>query len=300
MTRERIIAVLLAPKKIAKLPLNDICSLSGHKLIIMTRENWRNTLCSGLIIDILIHKLADFFLDPSSSHYQTPSFEGYRELVSNLVEVGTIVRVVDGFDGMDMLQSRLSMLRSMERLIVGLPVAVPSWSPRLMQGKFVIAKPIDACGAPNSHLMQLMTLPCAESWKALEHDHVFQTFIPHHETLYKLYVVGKHVDVVVRSSISDSIFTSHGEFEYGVTVGKAQVLDSAALGVAMDRLSPHMPALVEFINRMRCSYQLTLFGVDVLLGEDTMCTPHIIDINYFPGFDGVPELSRKLADAVIN
>ncbi len=47
-----------------------------------------------------------------------------------------------------------------------------------------------------------------------------------------------------------------------------------------------MPAILEFINRMRCSYQLTLFGVDVLLGEDAICTPLIIDINYFPGFDG--------------
>jgi Inositol 1,3,4-trisphosphate 5/6-kinase ATP-grasp domain len=296
MTRQRVIAVLLAPRKLAKLPLVDICLAADCLLITLTKENWKSTLQSGQVIDVLVHKLADFTVD-SQGEGRAP-FEGYRETVSLSIKNGTILKVVDSFEGMDMLQNRVSMLRTMDALIEGLPLVVPKWSNCPLKEMFVIAKPVDACSAPNSHVMQLITPFSTEDLKIV--NHVFQTFIPHHETLYKLYVIGKHVEVVIRSSISASIFSSHGEFEYGVTVGKAQVLDLSALKIAKDRLSPHMPALIQFIDRMRKAYNLTLFGVDVLLSEDPTNTPHIIDVNYFPGFDGVSSLAHKLIDALIN
>lgn len=286
-------AVFLAPKKLTKLPLEAMCQASGFTLLVLTEKNWRALLCSRVVIDVLLHKLADFSADQGNC---LDLFEEYRRVVTEKISRGEVVRLVDSFEVMDLLQCRHSMLCAIERHVQGLDgLQVPRWSldiQDLSNEKLVIAKPMDACGAPNSHLMQLVS--CENRGFAIN-DHIFQSFISHHRTLYKLYVIGQHVDIVIRSSISESIFSSHDAFEYGVTIGKAQLCNQALIDGAMARIRPHLPAIHEFINRFSNEHQLSLFGVDVLVTEDSNCTANIIDVNYFPGFDGVSDLSDKLS-----
>lgn len=289
MTRTKTVGFLLAPRKYAKLPLAD---LSTHLTIItLTPDNWRQQLARPeLRLDVLVHKLADFYVH---DRFATDPFAGFAEVVAAACSAGRIGMVCDAMDGIAVLQNRLQMLREMDLMLPkSTRLAVPQWTdegPQVSEDWFpVIAKPLDACGSSTSHLMQLLPFPSPTSLV----DHVYQRFIPHAQVLYKVYVVGKSVDVVVRASISSDVFSKLSEFEYGVTVGKAQISGGSALA----RLRPFMASIGVLIASVKERLGLRLFGVDVIVGEDG-ATAYIIDVNYFPGYDGVPDLANKLISA---
>jgi ribosomal protein S6--L-glutamate ligase len=55
---------------------------------------------------------------------------------------------------------------------------------------------------------------------------------------------------------------------------------------------------IEAIAR-RCgsAFGLELFGLDI--AEDAPSGPCIIDLNYFPGYRGVPNAARRLTDHIV-
>jgi inositol-1,3,4-trisphosphate 5/6-kinase/inositol-tetrakisphosphate 1-kinase len=207
---------------------------------------------------------------------------------------------------MDMLQNRVRMVEAIEVVLEELQlvtVKVPQWSvdfTDFTNCKLVLGKPMDACGSPSSHIMSLISSHAPDHNNSSHHHQstpkLYQRFIDHHCTLYKLYVIGGFVDVVVRASVSADIFRDMNVFEYGVTVGKACLQDPSD---AMSRISPHLADITRFIGEFRARFGLTLFGVDVIIGEHDNL-PYIIDVNYFPGFDGVPDLAGKLNKALLH
>lgn len=302
MTVQRVLAVLLADKKRNKLPLDSLVSRCDLQLLVLTPFSWRQQLDDlfgrGLLVHCLLHKLVDFFGEAPSL------FSGYREYISARLSEGKIVEAIDDFGGMNALQDRIVMLEGLGRLLeqYKLPFSIPEWASSIAKAEDswypLLAKPVDACGSQTSHLMQLLPSPVLAS--VPDAGHIFQRFIPHHAVLYKVYVIGDHVDIVLRASVTEwQLFSGTlTTFEYGVTVPK-EPLESASevYQSAMARLGPHLANVRALVDRVRDRFKLTLFGVDLIIEEhSSKC--HAIDINYFPGFDGVSDLDRKLQDAL--
>ena len=55
------------------------------------------------------------------------------------------------------------------------------------------------------------------------------------------------------------------------------------------------PELVELAHRCGRAFGLTLYGLDLIEGPDG---PVIVDVNYFPGYRGVPGAAPRVADEI--
>ena len=55
------------------------------------------------------------------------------------------------------------------------------------------------------------------------------------------------------------------------------------------------PELVELAHRCGRAFGLTLYGLDLIEGPDG---PVIVDVNYFPGYRGVPGAAQRVADEI--
>ena len=55
------------------------------------------------------------------------------------------------------------------------------------------------------------------------------------------------------------------------------------------------PELVELARRCGRAFGLTLYGLDLIEGPDG---PVIVDVNYFPGYRGVPGAAERVAEQV--
>jgi ribosomal protein S6--L-glutamate ligase len=86
----------------------------------------------------------------------------------------------------------------------------------------------------------------------------------------KVYVVGEDV-FAVRKPFSADSFTRPG------------------------RLVPVTPEVRETALRCGAAFGLGLYGLDVIEGPDG---PIVVDLNYFPGYKGVPDVAALLADYI--
>lgn len=292
MTRPRTIAVMLTPKKLFKLPIADPHFTLPHtNIILLHPHSYLHQLDSVPQVDLLLHKLADF----SAEAHSSLDLHQYRHDIEERISSGRILKVVDSFESMELLQCRREMLIAMEAVIKGTRLRVPEWSmvwEVVKQWPFVIGKPMDACGHADSHIMKLIR---KDDQYSAQEGFIYQRFLPHHCTLFKFYIIGDSVDVVVRRSVSLDIFKDMSMFEYGVTVGKACLEDDSD---ALEMLAPFNDDIMEFISRFREEHKLTLFGVDVIVGEEDNMA-YVIDVNYFPGFDGVAQFPEKFSKVLL-
>lgn len=180
------------------------------------------------------------------------------------------------------------------------------WSPLdpfSAQAGPLIVKPVDACSRANSHWMSLMKEPSGDLVKDFTSEYLMQRFYHHFGILYKVYVVGRSVNVVPRPSVSLSAFEgdNHRIIRFNTAAFKASNpdLSAASLKDAWARYDRHRGEIERFAlllaDRLNCSY----FGVDVIIPEGQEDKFAVIDINYLPGFDGVEELPRKFIDAIL-
>lgn len=83
-----------------------------------------------------------------------------------------------------------------------------------------------------------------------------------------------------------------GEKFFGVR--KAFGADSFLRAGEPARLSPEVEDLARGCGR---AFGLELYGLDIAEEEDG---PYVIDVNYFPGYRGVPDASRHLAEYILS
>lgn len=167
----------------------------------------------------------------------------------------------------------------------------------------VIVKPIDACSKADSHWMTLIGDTKRNESLIQEYannkEYLIQRFHPHAGVFFKVYVVGRSVNIVPRPSISN--FGPSGVFKFNTATFKAanHDLDESGLTQAWKRFEPFKHDIERFslllAKELNCSY----FGIDVIIPENDQRFA-IIDINYLPGFDGVQDLSKKFIAAILH
>lgn len=125
---------------------------------------------------------------------------------------------------------------------------------------------------------------------------IVQRFIAHHAVLYKIYVVGKGVHVVLRPSVcAPRVEDGVCEFDSHYLKTDAKPISGPAETEAWARFEPVRERVLAFTRYLARELSLSLFGWDLIISEQDT-TPYIIDVNTFPGYDGVPNVYEEITN----
>ncbi|KAJ7401693.1 hypothetical protein BTVI_93333 [Pitangus sulphuratus] len=175
----------------------------------------------------------------------------------------------------------------------------------------------------NSHEMAIIFNQ--EGLKAVRPPCVIQSFINHNAVLYKVFVVGESYTVVKRPSlknfsagISDResiFFNSHNvskpESSSILTAAEVCLVPRTSMTVypsgfpyraPLDKIEgvferPNDDVIREISKALRQALGVSLFGIDIIINNQT--GQHaVIDINAFPGYEGVSEFFTDLLNHI--
>uniref|UniRef100_A0A4W5RJJ5 Inositol-tetrakisphosphate 1-kinase n=1 Tax=Hucho hucho TaxID=62062 RepID=A0A4W5RJJ5_9TELE len=148
----------------------------------------------------------------------------------------------------------------------------------------------------NSHEMAIIF--SEEDLKDVKPPCVIQSFINHNAVLYKVFVVGESYTLVERPSLKNFpagpadrkaiFFNSHN-------VSKPESSSDLTSRDNVEGVSqpPSDDVIRELSRSLRHALGVSLFGIDVIINNLT--GQHaVIDINAFPGYEGVPEFFNDL------
>ncbi|KAF3641167.1 Inositol-tetrakisphosphate 1-kinase 1 [Capsicum annuum] len=299
------IGYALSPQKIS--------TFMKHSLIIHARDRGVDfiqiDLTKPLIeqgpFDCVIHKLYDA--------------EWKKQLEEFSLKSPTTF-IIDPLNAIDKLQNRVTMLEFVNELKIqnlGTPlqVFVSDESSEALQDamtreglKFpVIAKPLIADGAANSHQMSLVLNQ--NGLTKLDPPIVLQEFVNHGGVIFKVYVAGDHVKCVKRKSLPDineeKLNTSSSEnlisFSRISNFAPQNQSDRESYAEMVEAMEmPPLSFVNEVASRMRDALKLRLFNFDMLRDSRIGTRYLLVDINYFPGYAKAPEFETMLTDFFID
>uniref|UniRef100_A0A8C5DYI4 Inositol-tetrakisphosphate 1-kinase-like n=1 Tax=Gouania willdenowi TaxID=441366 RepID=A0A8C5DYI4_GOUWI len=264
------------------------------------------TYCSGPF-DVIVHKLSDVIVEAehdSQSQHLLANFQ-----VNSYVSTHPSTILVDPLPAMSQLLDRFTSYRIMsqlhkslrDRLICSPPyleihsVDDLSSIQQAVITQTLICKTRVAHGSL-SHEMSLIF--SADSLADIHPPCVLQSFVNHGAVLHKIFVVGDRHYCVERPSLKNFppgpcdrktiFFNSHH-------VSKPECSSDLT---AMDEQMPHLlppssEAVAALVRELRVQLGMALFGVDVIINIHTH-TLTVIDINIFPGYEGVPQFFPSL------
>ncbi|XP_068562743.1 inositol-tetrakisphosphate 1-kinase-like isoform X3 [Cebidichthys violaceus] len=127
---------------------------------------------------------------------------------------------------------------------------------------------------------------------------VLQSFVNHGAVLHKVFVVGDRHFCVERPSLKN--FPSGPCDRKSIFFNSHQVSkpESNSNLTALDEQMPCLPppsseAVAALVRELRVQLGMALFGVDVIVSIHTH-TLTVIDVNIFPGYEGVPQFFSSL------
>ncbi|XP_074535904.1 inositol-tetrakisphosphate 1-kinase-like [Halichoeres trimaculatus] len=259
--------------------------------------------------DIIVHKLSDVIVDAerdSKSQQLLSNFQGYVSAHPSTI-------LLDPLPAMTQLLDRFASYRIMSKLrnslrdwrICSPPyLEIHSSSDLSSIQQLVMTQGLSfplICKTRVAHgsLSHEMSLIFSEGSLADVHPPcVLQSFVNHGAVLHKVFVVGDRHFCVDRPSLKNFpsgpceretiFFNSHH-------VSKPE---SSSDLTEMDEQMPYLPppsseAVAALVRELRVQLGMALFGVDVIINIHTH-TLTVIDINIFPGYEGVPQFFSSL------
>lgn len=167
----------------------------------------------------------------------------------------------------------------------------------------IVCKPLIAHGCTLAHQMSLVFSD--NGLDDIRPPCVAQTFINHSCKLYKLFVLKNQYFVVERPSLKnheagDQYPTIHFESHQISKMHSACELNemSKETELRLRNRELNKALLDRIVSSMRECFNLTFFGVDVII-EDETGKYVIIDINNFPAYDGVPDFPELFKELLI-
>lgn len=162
----------------------------------------------------------------------------------------------------------------------------------------VIAKPLVADGSAISHNMTLVFN--RNGLKNLQPPVVLQDFVNHGGVIFKVYVVGKYVQCVKRSSLPDISEEEMGNLGDAMPFSQISNLHSSGYkaGVGDDVEMPPLSFVNQVASALGKALNLNLFNFDMIREASVgHCSRYyVIDINYFPGYAKMPSYESVMTD----
>lgn len=308
-TRKRI-GVCLNETKRRKLNFavfEELCRNHGYDV---TEVDLTKCLNNQGPFDLIIHKLSDLLVEAGQdlpSHHLVQRLQVYLDthpftiLLDPLPALHTLL---DRFQSYHLLRSLESRSQGMSGVFS--PPCVELITERsdvvtLVRANLtfpIICKTRVAHG-PRSHEMSLIFNE--RGLKEVNPPCLLQSFINHSATLYKVFVVGSQHFVVKRPSIRN--------FSLGETDQKTIFFNSHEVSKAEscshlsqaplypDALPPSDDVVRQAVQGLQEALGMSLFGIDLIVDTQSgRCA--VIDVNAFPGYEGVPEFFSALLSHV--
>lgn len=172
----------------------------------------------------------------------------------------------------------------------------------------IVCKHIMAHGSTQAHKMCLIF--DESSLADIEAPCVVQTFVNHNARLWKLFVIHDKYYMIERPSIKN-FYTSTSTFQEETIHFDSSEISKPDCDSWLTRLDRQDHLSDEFVDRVPLPADMErivkslgtatgmhLFGVDIII-EATTGRYAIIDINVFPGYDGVDNFLQLLADLTV-
>uniref|UniRef100_A0A3B4WA46 Inositol-tetrakisphosphate 1-kinase n=1 Tax=Seriola lalandi dorsalis TaxID=1841481 RepID=A0A3B4WA46_SERLL len=242
--------------------------------------------------DVIVHKLSDVIVEAehdSQSQHEIPPLQSYVSTHPSTV-------LLDPLPAMTQLLDRFASYRIMSKLHNSLR----DWricSPPYLE----IHSASDLSSIQQTVMAQGLSFPLSQfplllnagSLTDIHPPCVLQSFVNHGAVLHKVFVVGDKHFCVERPSLKN--FPSGPCDRKTIFFNSHQVSKPES---SSDLTMPCLPppssqAVAALVRELRVQLGMALFGVDVILNIHTH-TLTVIDINIFPGYEGVPQFFSSL------
>uniref|UniRef100_A0A8C6T3I2 Inositol-tetrakisphosphate 1-kinase n=1 Tax=Neogobius melanostomus TaxID=47308 RepID=A0A8C6T3I2_9GOBI len=305
----RRVGYWLSEKKLKKLNFQAFADLCRKRGIEVVQLDLSQPLEEQGPLDVIIHKLTDLILEADQNDSQAMLLV---QRVQDYIDAHPKTIVLDPLPAIRTLLDRCKSYQLVHRIessmqderICSPPFMVMNseCSPDVLEQIWkqgltfpFICKTRVAHGT-NSHEMAIIF--SEDDLKDVKPPCVIQSFINHNAVLYKVFVVGDSHTVVERPSLKNFpagpadrkaiFFNSHN-------VSKPESSSDLTSRDNVEGVSqpPNTEVIRELCRSLRQALGVSLFGIDIIINNQT--GQHaIIDINAFPGYEGVPEFFNDL------
>lgn len=313
MSSGRRVGFYLSDKKRRRMNLDAFSQFCAGHGVQVVEINLTQPLELQGPFDIIVHKLSDVVVEAEHDIQSQQLLDNFQSFVS--AHPNTVI--LDPLPAMTQLLDRFASYRIMSKLhnslrdwrICSPPyLEVPSDTDRssIYQAvkahnlRFPLICKTRLAHGSLSHEMSLIF--SKESLAEIHPPCVLQTFVNHGAVLHKVFVVGEKYFCVERPSLKN--FPSGPCDRKTIFFNSHQVSkpESSSDLTALDEKMPCLPtpsseALAALVRELRVQLGMALFGVDVIINIQTH-TLTVIDINIFPGYEGVPQFFSSLLDHI--
>ncbi|KAM6987663.1 inositol-tetrakisphosphate 1-kinase-like isoform 1-T1 [Tautogolabrus adspersus] len=309
----RRVGFCLSEKKCRRMNLDafrEFCA--GHEVEVVEIDLTQPLAPQGPF-DIIVHKLSDVIMEAehsSTSQQLLTNFQTYASAHPTTV-------LLDPLPAMTLLLDRFASYQIMSKLrnslrdwrICSPPhLEIHSLSDLSSIQQAVMTKGLSfplICKTKVAHgsLSHEMSLIFSAGSLADVHPPcVLQSFVNHGAVLHKVFVVGDRHYCVERPSLKN--FPSGPCDRETIFFNSHQVSkpESNSDLTELDEQMPCLPppsseAVAALVRELRVQLGMALFGVDVIINIHTH-TLTVIDINIFPGYEGVPQFFSSLLSLI--
>ncbi|KAK6307288.1 hypothetical protein J4Q44_G00224360 [Coregonus suidteri] len=305
----RKVGYWLSEKKMKKLNFQAFADLCRKRGIEVVQLDLSQPLEEQGPLDVIIHKLTDLILEADQNDTQSVLLV---QRVQDYIDAHPETIVLDPLPAIRTLLDRCKSYQLIHRIedcmqdarICSPPFMVlntecgPDTLEQIEKHGLTfpfICKTRVAHGT-NSHEMAIIF--SEEDLKDVKPPCVIQSFINHNAVLYKVFVVGESYTLVERPSLKNfpagpadrkAIFFNSHNVSKPESSSDLTSRDNV-VGVSQP---PSDDVIRELSRSLRQALGVSLFGIDVIINNLT--GQHaVIDINAFPGYEGVPEFFNDL------
>uniref|UniRef100_H3BG63 Inositol-tetrakisphosphate 1-kinase n=1 Tax=Latimeria chalumnae TaxID=7897 RepID=H3BG63_LATCH len=313
-SRGKRVGYCLSEKKRKKLNFQGFADLCRKHGIEVVQIDLNESISAQGPFHLIIHKLSDLMMEADhdiQSRLLVQNLENYVTAHPHLIlldPLPAIRKLLDRFESYKLIQSLQHQACLTDDRICSPPYLELEVSDRskllrrISEQKLTfpfICKRRVAHGS-SSHEMALIFNE--EGLKDVSPPCVMQSFINHDAVLYKLFVIGSSYFLVERPSLKnfpsgksdrETIFFNSHDVSKPESCSHLTALDKAA-GFPSP---PPDEVIHTMVQGLRSRLGMSLFGVDVIVNNQT--GKHaVIDINIFPGYEGVPEFLSVLLNHI--
>nr|XP_023657993.1 inositol-tetrakisphosphate 1-kinase [Paramormyrops kingsleyae] len=309
--RGKRVGYWLSEKKMKKLNFQAFADLCRKRGIEVVQLDLSQPLEDQGPLDVIIHKLTDLILEADQNDTQSLLLV---QRVQDYIEAHPETIVLDPLPAIRTLLDRCKSYQLIHKIeacmqddrICSPPFLVlnsecgPDTLEQIREHKLTF--PFSKAPPPPFHSMAIIF--SEEDLKNVTPPCVIQSFINHNAMLYKVFVVGESYTVVERPSLRN--FPSGAADRQAIFFNSHNVSKPESSSDLTSRenvegvsLPPSDDVIRELSRSLREALGVSLFGIDVIINNQT--GQHaVIDINAFPGYEGVPEFFTDLLNHIIN
>ncbi|XP_051934997.1 inositol-tetrakisphosphate 1-kinase-like isoform X3 [Hippocampus zosterae] len=312
MSRCRV-GFCLSDKKRRRMNLDGFAEFCADHGVEVVEIDFTQPLEPQGPFDVIVHKLSDVIVEAQhekQSKQLLVDFQSYVSAHSRIVlldPLAAMTQILDRFTSYRIMSKLHNSLRdwricSPPYLEVQSASDMPSVQQKVMTQNLsfpLICKTRVAHGSLSHEMSLIFSEGCLSE---IQPPCVLQNFVNHGAVLHKVFVVGERHFCVERPSLKN--FPTGQCDRKTIFFNSQQVSkpESSSDLTAMDEQIPCLPppsteAVAALVQELRVQLGMSLFGVDVIINTQTY-TLTVIDINVFPGYEGVPQFFSSLLSLI--